>query len=98
MFFPNVVKLFFFLPQPSQQSQSKPVHPYHSITTAASISNITMDDPRRVEERERRKAGLFRRLGITRTPKPHPRIGGARGYSLEMRESELWSYDTMVYP
>ena len=52
-----------------------------------------MDDPRRVEERERRKAGLFRRLGITRTPKPHPRIGGARGYSLEMRESELWSYD-----
>ena len=50
-----------------------------------------MNDPRHVLERERRRAGLFRRLGITRTPKPHPRIGGSRGYTLEMRESEIWS-------
>ena len=52
-----------------------------------------MDDPRRVQEQERRRAGLFRRLGITRTPKPHPRVGGTRGYPVEMRESELWSHD-----
>ena len=51
-----------------------------------------MDDPRRVQEQERRRAGLFRRLGITRTPKPHPRMGGTRGYPVEMRESELWSH------
>ena len=50
-----------------------------------------MNDPRRVQEMERRRAGLFRRLGISRTPKPHPRIGGSRGYPLEMRESEIWS-------
>ena len=52
-----------------------------------------MDDPRRVQEQERRRAGLFRRLGITRTPKPHPRVGGTRGYPVEMRESKLWSHD-----
>ena len=52
-----------------------------------------MDDPRRVQEQQRRRAGLFRRLGIMRTPKPHPRVGGARGYPVEMRESEIWSYD-----
>ena len=52
-----------------------------------------MDDPRRIEEQQRRRAGLYRRLGITRTPKPHPSVGGTRGYSVEMRESEIWSYD-----
>ena len=52
-----------------------------------------MDDPRRVEEAQRRKAGLYRRLGITRTPKPHPRIGGSRGYTVEMRQSEMWSHN-----
>ena len=50
-----------------------------------------MDDPRQVEERERRRAGLYRRLGITRAPKSHPGIGGTRGYAIEMRESEIWS-------
>ena len=52
-----------------------------------------MEDPRRAEERLRRRAGLYRRLGITRTPKSHPRLGGSRGYSLEMRQSEIWSND-----
>ena len=52
-----------------------------------------MDDPRRVQEMQRRRAGLYRRLGISRTPKPHPRIGGSRGYSVEMRQSEIWSQD-----
>ena len=52
-----------------------------------------MDDPRRIEEQQRRKAGLFRRLGITRTPRPHPSIGGTRGYSVEMRENEIWLHN-----
>ena len=57
------------------------------------ISYNIMGDPRRIEEQQRRRAGLYRRLGITRTPKPHPSVGGTRGYSVEMRESEIWSYD-----
>ena len=56
-------------------------------------SQPTMDDLRRIAEQQRRQDGLYRRLSITRTAKPHPRIGGTRGYSLEMRQSEVWSYD-----
>ena len=52
-----------------------------------------MDDPRRVQEQQRRKAGLPRSLRLTRTAKSHPRVGGARGYSVPMRESELWLYN-----
>ena len=52
-----------------------------------------MDDPRRVQEQQRRRAGLYRRLGILRTPQSHPRVGGTRGYPVEMRESEVWSCD-----
>ena len=54
---------------------------------------VNMDDPRRIEEFQRRRAGLYRRLGITRTPKPHPRIGGSGGDPLEMRQSEICSHD-----
>ena len=49
-----------------------------------------MDDPRRQAEQERRKAGLFRLLGILRTVRPHPSLGGTRGYAVEMRENQLW--------
>ena len=52
-----------------------------------------MDDPRRVQEQQRRKAGLPRSLRLTRTAKSHHRVGGARGYSVPMRESELWLYN-----
>ena len=51
-----------------------------------------MDDPRRLLEQERRKHGLPRMLQITRTPHPHPRVGGSRGYSVPMRGNQLWSY------
>ena len=51
-----------------------------------------MDDPTRVLEQQRRMAGLPRTLQLTRTPRPHPRIGGTRGYPVPMRESELWSF------
>ena len=52
-----------------------------------------MDDPRRLNEQQRRHAGLPRSLQLTRTPRPHPRVGGTRGYPVPMRESELWSFD-----
>ena len=51
---------------------------------------IAMDDPRRVAEQQRRKAGLFCQLGITRTHLPHPSIGGATGYTVAMRENQSW--------
>ena len=56
-------------------------------------STTLMDDPRRLNEQQRRHAGLPRSLQLTRTPRPHPRVGGTRGYPVPMRESELWSFD-----
>ena len=50
-----------------------------------------MDDPRRTLERQRRKEGLPRMLQVLRTPVPHPRGGGTRGYSVAMRENQLWA-------
>ena len=50
-----------------------------------------MDDPQRTLERERRSYGLPRTLQITRTALPHPSVGGSRGYSVPMREDQIWS-------
>ena len=47
----------------------------------------------RAQEQQRRNAGLPRSLWLTRTAKPRPSIGRARGYSVPMREGELWLYN-----
>ena len=68
---------------------------FHSFKDSISIQCQTtrMDDPRQVEERNRRKNGIFRRLGIPRSALPHPSLGGTRGYSVAMRQSEIWAYE-----
>ena len=52
-----------------------------------------MDDPNCVEEQQRRKLGISRCLGTTRTAFSHPSVGGTHGYDVAMQENQIWSHN-----